>query len=58
MKNISKNNWALWLLMASVFMMMALAAREVAVEKGFEPLYVNVVFVSTFSILIALTQLY
>lgn len=54
MKNISKNNWALWLLMASVFMMMALAAREVAVEKGFEPLYVNVVFVSTFSILIAL----
>ena len=48
MKNISKNNWALWLLMASVFMMMALAAREVAVEKGFEPLYVNVVFVSTF----------
>lgn len=54
MKNISKNNWALWLLMASVFMMMALAAREVAVKKGFEPLYVNVVFVSTFSILIAL----
>ena len=54
MKNISKNNWALWLLMASVFMMMALAAREVAVEKGFEALYVNVVFVSTFSILIAL----
>lgn len=54
MKNISKDNWALWLLMASVFMMMALAAREVAVEKGFEPLYANVVFVSTFSILIAL----
>lgn len=54
MKNISKNNWALWLLMASVFMMMALAAREMAVEKGFEPLYANVVFVSTFSILIAL----
>ena len=25
MKNISKDNWALWLLMASVFMMMALA---------------------------------
>lgn len=54
MKNISKDNWALWLLMASVFMMMALAAREMAVEKGFEPLYANVVFVSTFSILIAL----
>ena len=31
MKNISKDNWALWLLMASVFMMMALAAREMAV---------------------------
>lgn len=54
MKNISKNNWALWVLMASVFMLMALAAREMAVEKGFEPLYANVVFVSTFSILIAL----
>lgn len=54
MKNISKDNWALWLLMASVFMMMALAAREVAVEKGFESLYANVIFVSTFSILIAL----
>lgn len=54
MKNISKSNWALWLLMASVFMMMALAAREMAVEKGFEPLYANIVFVSTFSILIAL----
>lgn len=57
MKNISKNNWALWLLMASVFMMMALAAREMAVEKGFEPLYANVVFVSTFSILIALYEI-
>ncbi|ROT11464.1 hypothetical protein EEL49_01165 [Muribaculaceae bacterium Isolate-104 (HZI)] len=54
MKNISKNNWALWVLMASVFMMMALAAREVAVEKDFESLYANVVFVSTFSILISL----
>lgn len=54
MENLSKSNWALWLLMASVFMMMALAAREMAVEKGFEPLYANVVFVSTFSILIAL----
>lgn len=57
MKNISKSNWALWLLMASVFMMMALAAREMAVEKGFEPLYANVVFVSTFSILIALYEI-
>lgn len=50
----SSGNWPLWLLIASVCMMLALVPRELAIRYGFDKTVSNVIMISVFGILIFL----
>ncbi|MCM1140904.1 MAG: hypothetical protein NC453_20225 [Muribaculum sp.] len=50
----SSGNWPLWLLIASVCMMLALVPRELAIRYGFDKTISNVVMLSSIGILIFL----
>lgn len=52
--NKHSGNWHLWLLIASVCMMLALVPRELAIRHGFDKTISNVVMISSFGILIFL----